>query len=153
MQEPAKVDSRRKVSQSPSEKVSAQSSEQSSEQQHKLEGNSFTAQTTLTLETAMSLYGLTESQSFWETQQDTRCLLGWGSNTVVVAFRGTASMKNALADVQVPFYFPCLHGPVSSLLLQGSKTVAVAFTGTASMKNALADVQVPFYWPLEALDL
>lgn len=68
----------------------------------KLEGTSFTANTTLTLETAMSLYKLTESQSFWEIEQDTRCLVGWGSNTVMVAFRGTASMKNALADLQVP---------------------------------------------------
>ena len=70
-------------------------------QQEKLQGTSFSASTTLNLETAMSLYKLTESQSFWEVQQDTRCLMGWGSNTVVVAFRGTASMKNALADVQV----------------------------------------------------
>lgn len=66
-----------------------------------LEGNSFTGSTTLNLETALSLYGLTESQSFWEVQQDTRCLMGWGGNTVVVSFRGTASMKNALADLQV----------------------------------------------------
>lgn len=66
-----------------------------------LEGNSFTGSTTLNLETALSLYGLTESQSFWEVQQDTRCLVGWGGNTVVVSFRGTASMKNALADLQV----------------------------------------------------
>ena len=49
----------------------------------------------------MSLYGLTDSQSFWEVQQDTHCLMGWGNNTVVVSFRGTASMKNALADLQV----------------------------------------------------
>lgn len=70
--------------------------------QEKLEGTSFTARTTLTLDTALSLYNMTDSQSFWEIQQDTRCLIGWGSSTVVVAFRGTASMKNALADLQVP---------------------------------------------------
>lgn len=72
-------------------------------QQEKLEGTSFTATTTLTLESALSLYNMTESQSFWEIEQDTRCLIGWGSSTVVVAFRGTASMKNALADLQVPY--------------------------------------------------
>ena len=70
-------------------------------QQGKLGGTSFTARTTLTLHTALSLYNMTECQSFWETEQDTRCLIGWGSSTVVVAFRGTASMKNALADLQV----------------------------------------------------
>ncbi|KAA6429424.1 MAG: hypothetical protein FRX49_00818 [Trebouxia sp. A1-2] len=68
--------------------------------QEKLEGTSFTASTTLNVETALSLYKLTHSQSFWETKQDTRCLVGWGNSTVVVAFRGTASMKNALADLQ-----------------------------------------------------
>ena len=78
-------------------------SKASSGQQEKMEGTSFTASTTLTLESALSLYNMTESQSFWEIEQDTRCLMGWGSNTVVVAFRGTASMRNALADLQVPF--------------------------------------------------
>lgn len=62
------------------------------------------ARTILTLETAMSLYGLTDSESFWEMKQDTRCLVSWGGRHVVVAFRGTASMKNALADLQVIFF-------------------------------------------------
>ena len=44
------------------------------------------ARTILTLDTAMSLYGLTESESFWETKQDTRCLVSWGNGHVVVAF-------------------------------------------------------------------
>lgn len=59
------------------------------------------AQTTLDLHTALSLYSLTDSDLFWELQQDTRCLLGWNNNTIVVAFRGTASMTNALSDIQV----------------------------------------------------
>lgn len=59
------------------------------------------ARTILTLKIAMGLYGLTESESFWELKQDTRCLVSWGHRHVVVAFRGTASMKNALADLQV----------------------------------------------------
>ena len=67
----------------------------------KLSGTSFTPQTSLTLSTALSLYNMTESYYFWETEQDTRCLVGWGGNTVVVSFRGTASTRNALADVQV----------------------------------------------------
>ena len=66
------------------------------------------AKTILTLETAMSLYGLTESESFWEVKQDTRCLVSWGGTRVVVAFRGTASMKNALADLQVRLQAHCL---------------------------------------------
>ncbi len=84
-------------------KTSRPSVEQQDKQatREKLEDTSFIASTTLNMETALSLYKLTRSQSFWETKQDTRCLVGWGNSTVVVAFRGTASMKNALADLQV----------------------------------------------------
>ena len=93
-----------KVSTAQSEQLAAGASEKAlNGQQEKLQGTSFSASTSLTLETAMSLYQLNQSQSFWEIEQDTRCLVAWGSNTVVVAFRGTASMKNALADLQVPF--------------------------------------------------
>ena len=58
----------------------------------------------LSLDTAMSLYGLEHSELFWEKKRDTKLLLAWNRNTFVVAFRGTASFANALADVQVsPF--------------------------------------------------
>ncbi|KAL0026556.1 hypothetical protein WJX77_006522 [Trebouxia sp. C0004] len=56
--------------------------------------------TSLTLHTAMGLYKLTDSELFWELQLDTRCLMGWNASTIVLAFRGTASMANALADLQ-----------------------------------------------------
>jgi len=55
----------------------------------------------LSLDTAMSLYGLEHSELFWEKRWDTKLLLAWNRNTFVVAFRGTASCANALADVQV----------------------------------------------------
>ena len=58
------------------------------------------SKTTLNLQTAMGLYNLTDSELFWEIQLDTRCLIGWNEHTIVIAFRGTASMKNALSDVQ-----------------------------------------------------
>ncbi|DBA85888.1 TPA: hypothetical protein ACH3X1_005433 [Trebouxia sp. C0004] len=84
----------------PSARASKGPSEQQEVLQERQQGTAFTARTTLTLETAMSLYKLTESHSFWEVEQDTRCLISSGNNTVVVAFRGTASMRNALADLQ-----------------------------------------------------
>ncbi len=59
------------------------------------------SKTTLNLQTAMGLYNLTDSELFWEIQLNTRCLIGWNEHTIVIAFRGTASMKNALSDVQV----------------------------------------------------
>ena len=59
------------------------------------------AKTILDLHTALGLYGLTDSELFWELQRDTRCLLGWNNSKIVVAFRGTASVTNALSDIQV----------------------------------------------------
>ena len=65
--------------------------------------------TTLNLRTALGLYNLTDSELFLELQLDTRCLMGWSDSTIVVAFRGTASMKNALSDLQVSVSTPvCL---------------------------------------------
>ncbi len=58
----------------------------------------------------MSLYGLEESELFWEKKLDTKLLLAWNRNTFVVAFRGTASLANALADVQVPSCCPASRG-------------------------------------------
>ena len=49
----------------------------------------------------MDAWGLTDVQSFWDRSRDTRALLGWSSSTVVLAFRGTASLKNALSDIKV----------------------------------------------------
>ena len=69
--------------------------------------------TVLTLSTALSLYGLTDSELFWELQLDTRCLMGWSSSKIVVSFRGTASVRNAMMDMQViHFSFVCLLLPV-----------------------------------------
>lgn len=59
------------------------------------------AKTTLRLPTALSLYGLTHSELLWELQLDTRCLMGWNDSTIVLAFRGTASITNAWSDLQV----------------------------------------------------
>ena len=54
----------------------------------------------LDLGTAMDLYGLTNSELFWEKSLDTKLLVAWNKNTVVFAFRGTASLSNVLADIQ-----------------------------------------------------
>lgn len=33
--------------------------------------------------------------------QDTKCLIGWSCDTIVIAFRGTASLANVASDLQV----------------------------------------------------
>ncbi len=45
-----------------------------------------------------------------ERQQDTRALLGWGKQGIVLAFRGTASFQNAISDLQVQ----CVPASVAS---------------------------------------
>ena len=65
--------------------------------------------TTLTLRTALGLYGLTHSELLWELQLDTRCLLGWNDSKIVLAFRGTASISNAWSDLQVMMLSAQLH--------------------------------------------
>jgi hypothetical protein len=52
------------------------------------------------LEMGMALYGLQHSELFWEKALDTKLLLAWSQDTIMLAFRGTASMANALADLQ-----------------------------------------------------
>ena len=75
-----------------------------------------TEKTSLKLHTALGLYNLTDSELFWELQLDTRCLVGWSEQQIVVAFRGTASMKNAWSDLQV--VAPCAAPTPSLCTLQ-----------------------------------
>ena len=43
-----------------------------------------------------------------EWLQDTKLLVAWSEDTIVIAFRGTSSMANALADLQVGSFSPFL---------------------------------------------
>ena len=58
-------------------------------------------ETTLKLEVAMKLYKLEQSELFWEKALDTKLLIAWNDTDMVLVFRGTASVANALADLQV----------------------------------------------------
>ena len=48
----------------------------------------------------MKLYGLTAFELLWERERDTKALMAWNDDTLVLAFRGTASLRNVLADIQ-----------------------------------------------------
>ncbi|KAK9814286.1 hypothetical protein WJX72_003434 [[Myrmecia] bisecta] len=52
------------------------------------------------LDLAMSLYQLQHFELIWEKKLDTKCLVAWNNNVVVLSFRGTASMANACADIK-----------------------------------------------------
>lgn len=47
------------------------------------------------------LLGLEAHELIWEHSLDTKALLGWGAGGITIAFRGTASLRNALSDLQV----------------------------------------------------
>ena len=60
------------------------------------------------LEDAMGLYGLTDFELLWERATDTKALMAWGNGKLVLGFRGTASMANVLADLQVGMNYSSL---------------------------------------------
>ena len=57
--------------------------------------------TKVTLREGMALYGLTDAKLFVEKSCDTKLLMGWNTNTLLMAFRGTASTTAACYDLQV----------------------------------------------------
>ena len=57
--------------------------------------------TQLTLEKGHKHYKTHSHELFWEHLHDTKCLMVWGDDAILLAFRGTASMANARADLQV----------------------------------------------------
>ena len=59
----------------------------------------------------MELYGLTSFELLWERERDTKALVAWNDDTVVLAFRGTASLRNVIADIQA-----CRHMFLTSLI-------------------------------------
>lgn len=59
--------------------------------------------TILTVDKAKELYGLESHELLWEKKHDTKCLMAFGLGAILLAFRGTASWKNASADLQVCF--------------------------------------------------
>ena len=54
----------------------------------------------VSLQTALAMYGLPEARILCEESTDTRCLVAWSHDIIVVAFRGTASAVNVKADLQ-----------------------------------------------------
>ena len=49
----------------------------------------------------MGLYNLEHLELLRDPDTSTKCLVAWGQDTCVVAFRGTANRQNAVHDVKV----------------------------------------------------
>ena len=54
-----------------------------------------------TLAQGLEMYDLQNAQIYSEVATDTHCLLAWSADTILLAFRGTATKVNILADLQV----------------------------------------------------
>lgn len=50
---------------------------------------------------AMRLSEMSEVETFWDPTHDTKAVLGWNRHTIILAFRGTKSLRNALSDIKV----------------------------------------------------
>jgi len=51
--------------------------------------------------TAMQLYNLEKLHMLRDPATNTKCLVAWGSDTLLISFRGTANRQNATHDVKV----------------------------------------------------
>lgn len=54
------------------------------------------------IEKALQLFGLREHRLIFEPSTDSKALVAWNDHTILVSFRGTASMKTAKLDLEVP---------------------------------------------------
>ena len=64
----------------------------------------------------MGLYNLEHLELLTDPVTSTKCLVGWGQDTCVVAFRGTANKQNAKYDVKV-ILISNSHHFIASVLL------------------------------------
>ena len=64
------------------------------------------------MEWGYELLGLEQHELIWEHRLDTKVLIGFGPNGIAIAFRGTASLRNALSDIKV-----CLANQTMQILL------------------------------------
>lgn len=50
---------------------------------------------------AIELFSLSNFDVVWEPKLNTKAIVGWSKDKVVIAFRGTTSMSNLMSDVQI----------------------------------------------------
>lgn len=59
---------------------------------------------------------LEKYEMIWEKSLDTKSLLAWNKHTILLAFRGTASLSNVKADIQVSLHFWLTYCSTTSTL-------------------------------------
>ena len=99
--------------------------------------------THLTVEHGHKHYNTHSHELFWEHLHDTKCLMAWGDDAIVLAFRGTASMANAKADLQVGMGHMCERLP--GKLFAGSHSILPVREYCPQMAYVEADLQFSGY--------
>ncbi|KAK9813803.1 hypothetical protein WJX73_010334 [Symbiochloris irregularis] len=79
------------------------------------------------IETALNLYKLDHFELLWAPAEDTKCIMAWNRDTIVLAFRGTASLSNVLADLQAWTTHMDAHLPHKLLTMRASPAVHNGF--------------------------
>ena len=61
-----------------------------------------------TVPEALAMYALTEYEVLYEPKTDTKAILAWGNNIILLAFKGSSSVENAITNINV---IKCVHLP------------------------------------------
>ncbi len=88
----------------------------------------------------MQLYGLKQLRVVREEKLDTKCFLAWNEDILVLAFRGTASTRNAISDLQVCFQVQCCNSSTSHTGQQ-----CVGLSQVHAKVQAFCQAQVPCF--------
>eukprot|EP00891_Asterochloris_glomerata_P003520 jgi/Astpho2/3520/Aster-06433 len=89
----------------------------------------------LSEDTAMQLYGLKQLRVVREEKLDTKCFLAWNEDILVLAFRGTASTRNAISDLQVCFPSTMLQPPTLAWLTHLEDATLDVDTGSKKQRR------------------
>ena len=60
------------------------------------------------IDDALALLDCAQHRVFWDAAGDCKAMVAWGPRSIVVAFRGTATVHNACMDLQVRNILACL---------------------------------------------
>ena len=77
-----------------------------------VQGDEAVRQPRYTPQQGLGMFGMRQVQLFWERSLDTKVLIGWSEGAIVISFRGTASFRNAISDLQV-----CSTSPLPPLTI------------------------------------
>lgn len=105
-------------------------------------------QTRYTPEQGMGMLGLEQVQLFWERSLDTKVLIGWSADTIVISVRGTASLRNAIADIQVRA--DCASPHQGSAALQQPAYFCCHFPRRMPLQCLVPLMPISMYLPIDA---